>query len=235
VRVFEVGRVFRRDVSVPDGDATVAGVAQPMRIAALAYGPTDSAQWGIAERGVDFFDLKGDVEALIAPREARFVAAEHSALHPGRSARVEVDGQAIGWCGELHPRWRQGYELPQAPLLFELDLAALQERDVPAAVAVPKQQSAIRDLALVLPDRISHDALIAAALADPSGLVRSAHLFDLYKPKVSVAGIGADERSLAVRLELRDDNATLTDERIEAAMRAAVLRLQTQLGARLRA
>jgi phenylalanyl-tRNA synthetase beta chain len=105
---------------------------------------------------------------------------------------------------------------------------------MPAAVAVPTLQSAIRDLALVLPDRVSHDALIAAALADDSGLVRSAHLFDLYKPKASVAGIGTDERSLAVRFELRDDNVTLTEERIEAAMRATVTRLQTQLGARLR-
>jgi phenylalanyl-tRNA synthetase beta chain len=235
VRVFEVGRVFRRDASVTDSDATVAGVDQPTRVAALAYGCTDSAQWGVSERDVDFFDLKGDVEALLAPRQPRFVAAQHPALHPGRSARIEVNGRAIGWCGELHPRWRQGYELPQAPLLFELDLAALQERDVPVAVAVPKQQSAIRDLALVLPDRVSHDALIAAALADPSGLVRSAHLFDLYKPRTSVAGIGAEERSLAVRLELRDDNTTLTEERIEGAMRAAVLRLQSQLGARLRA
>jgi phenylalanyl-tRNA synthetase beta chain len=102
-------------------------------------------------------------------------------------------------------------------------------------VAVPKQQSAVRDLALVLPDRVSHDALIAAALADDTGLVRSAVLFDLYKPKSPVAGMAADERSLAVRLELRDDDATLTEERIEAATQAALARLQTQLGARLRA
>jgi phenylalanyl-tRNA synthetase beta chain len=235
VRVFEVGRVFRRDAAVPNGEGSVAGVAQPMRIAALAYGSADSPQWGTAERGVDFFDIKGDVEALLAPRRAQFVATDHPALHPGRSARVDVNGQAIGWCGELHPRWRHSYELPHAPMVFELDLGALQDLNVPAAVAVPKQQSAIRDLALVLPDRISHDALIAAALNDASGLVRSAHLFDLYKPKTSVAGIGTDERSLAVRLELRDDNATLTEERIEATTQATVLRLQAQLGARLRA
>jgi len=235
VRVFEVGRIFRRDAAVTNGDATVAGIAQPVRVAGLAFGPADSVQWGVAERGVDFFDIKGDVQALLAPRQARFVAAEHPALHPGRSARVEVDGQAIGWCGELHPRWRQGYELSQAPALFELDLAALQERDLPCAVAVPRQQSAVRDLALVLPERVSHDTLIQTALADASGLVRSAQLFDLYKPKTSVAGIAADERSLAVRLELRDDEATLTDERIDAVMRATVSRLQTQLGARLRA
>ncbi len=235
VRVFEIGRVFRRDAAVAHGDTRVAGIDQPMRVAGLVFGPADATQWGTVERGVDFFDVKGDVQALIAPRRVRFVAAEHPALHPGRSARVEVDGQAIGWCGELHPRWRQAYELPQPPQVFELDLAALQQRSVPVATALPKQQSSMRDLALVLPDAVSHDALIAAALADASGLVRSAQLFDLYKPKTAVAGIGADERSLAVRLELRDDGATLTDERIEAVVNAALSRLQTQLGARLRA
>ena len=235
VRVFEVGRVFRRDASVPQGALSVAGIDQPMRVAGLAFGPADAVQWGAPERGIDFFDIKGDVQALLAPQTARFVAAEHPALHPGRSARIEVDGQAIGWCGELHPRWRQAYDLPQAPLLFEIELAALQRRSVPVAVAVPKQQSAIRDLALVLPDHVSHDALIAAALADASGLMRSAQLFDLYKPKTAAAGIGNDERSLAVRLELRDDETTLTEERIEAAISATLARLQSQLGARLRA
>ena len=87
----------------------------------------------------------------------------------------------------------------------------------------------------MLPDHVSHDAVIACALADTAGLVRSAHLFDLYKPKTVVAGIGANERSLAIRLELRDDENTLTEERIEAATGAAVSRLQSQLGARLRA
>ncbi len=235
VRVFELGRVFRRDAGIAHGPASVAGIDQPMRVSGLAFGPADSVQWGTPERAVDFFDIKGDVEALLTPRQVRFFAADHPALHPGRSARVEVDGQAIGWCGELHPRWRQAYELPQAPVLFELDLAALQERAVPVAAVVAKQPSAIRDLALVLPDHVSHDALIATVLADASGLVRSARLFDLYKPKTAVAGIAADERSLAVRLELRDDDATLNEERIATALSAAVSRLQSQLGARLRA
>jgi phenylalanyl-tRNA synthetase beta chain len=235
VRVFEVGRVFRRDPSVKDGELTVAGIAQPMRVAGLAFGPADELQWGIAERAVDFFDVKGDVEALLAPRSVRFVAAEHPALHPGRSARIELDGQAIGGCGELHPRWRQAYELPQAPLLFELDLAAIQRLGVPAAAPVPRQQSVIRDLALVVPDRVGHDALIATAMADATGLTRSVRLFDLFKPKAAIAGIGADERSMAVRIELRDDDATLTDERVDAALAATRARLQSQLGARLRA
>ena len=235
VRVFEVGRTFHRDAGVAHGNTSVAGIDQPMRVAGLAFGPADAAQWGTAERGVDFFDVKGDVQALLAPLQASFVAAEHPALHPGRSARIELAGRAVGWVGELHPRWRQAYELPQAPVLFELDLDAALARTVPAAAAVPRQQAAVRDLALIVPDRVSHDALIAAVLADGLGLVRSAQLFDLYKPKAVAAGMAADERSLAVRLELRDEEATLTDERIDGAVAATLIRLQSQLGARLRA
>jgi len=235
VRVFEVGRVFRRDAGVAQGELSVAGIDQPMSVAGLAFGPADSVQWGSPERNADFFDIKGDVEALLAPRRARFVPAPHPAMHPGRSARVELDGHVIGWCGELHPRWRQAYELPQAPMLFELDLAALQARVVPVAVAVPKQQSAVRDLALVLADQVSHEALIAAVLDDASGLVRAAQLFDLYKPTAGSAGIAAGERGMAVRLELRDDAGTLTEDRIDAAVGNVLARLQSQLGARLRA
>ncbi len=234
VRVFEVGRTFRRDSGVTAGEVRVAGVDQPMKVAGLAFGASDAVQWASPERDVDFFDIKGDVEALLAPRRAEFVAAEHPALHPGRSARIEVDGKAIGWCGELHPRWRQAYDLPRAPLLFELGLMALLERVLPVASAVPKLQASVRDLALVLPDSVSHDRLIAAVLAGNAGLVRAAHLFDLYKPVQAVPGIGADERSLAIRLELRDDEVTLTEERIEAEVANVLRRLQEQLGARLR-
>jgi phenylalanyl-tRNA synthetase beta chain len=166
----------------------------------------------------------------LAPRSARFIVAAHPALHPGRSARVEVDGRAIGWVGELHPRWCQGYELPHAPVVFELDLTTLLERGLPHAQAVPRQQSALRDLALVVGEGVSHAALIDALVDDASGLVRSARLFDLYKPKTA----GADERSMAVRLELRDDDTTLTEERIEAAQAQALQRVQQRLGARLR-
>jgi phenylalanyl-tRNA synthetase beta chain len=230
VRVFEVGRVYRRDASAADGDIRVSGVHQPMRVAALAHGAADALQWGRAERASDFFDAKGDVEALLAPLQPRFVAARHPALHPGRSARVELDGRAIGWVGELHPRWCQGYELPHAPVLFELELEALLGRSLPQAAALPRQQSAWRDLALLVGEGVSHDALIAALADDASGLVRSARLFDLYRPKESSAG----ERSMAVRLEIRDDDTTLTDERIEAAKVQAIERVTQRLGARLR-
>ncbi|MBK1686443.1 phenylalanine--tRNA ligase subunit beta [Rubrivivax gelatinosus] len=232
VRVFELGRVFRRDPAAVDGPLAVAGVDQPLRIAGLAYGNALPLQWGQKERAVDFFDLKGDVEALFAPRKPVFVAAEHPALHPGRCARIEVDGRAVGFVGELHPKWRQAYELPQAPLVFELEAAVLLERPLPNFEPLSRQQSVWRDLALVVGEGVRHDALIAALRAD--ALVRQATLFDLYKPAQPGGGLAAGERSLAVRLELLDPAATLTDERIDAAVAAAVERVQAACGARLR-
>jgi phenylalanyl-tRNA synthetase beta chain len=234
VRVFEVGRVFRRDPQAPDSATGVAGLVQPVRIGALAYGPADEPQWGQRERPVDFFDAKGDVEALLAPRRPRFVAAEHPALHPGRCARIELDGRGIGHVGELHPQWRQAYDLPHAPVLFELDLDAVLERDLPLAAPVPRHQASRRDIALVVRDGVSHDALAEVLGRDPSGLVRSVLLFDVYRPPQPTADIGAGERSLALRLELLDDAANLTDVRIDAAVAAAVQRAQQAFGARLR-
>ncbi|MBK6864493.1 MAG: phenylalanine--tRNA ligase subunit beta [Ideonella sp.] len=235
VRIFEAGRVYLRNPQARAGDVAVAGLDQPLRVAGLAYGSADPVQWGQRERGVDYFDVKGDVELLLAPLQARFVPAAHPALHPGRSAAVELDGERIGFVGELHPRWRQAYELPLAPVLFELDAAALLRRRLPAYQPIARQQSAWRDLALVVGEGVSHDALMAAIGAGPDRLVRSARLFDLYKPAAATADLAASERSLAVRLELLDDAATLTDERIEAEVARLLERLRTSVGARLRA
>ncbi len=236
VRLFEVGRVFKRDASVMDGALTVGGFDQPMRVSGLAYGAAEALQWGAVARNVDFFDVKGDVEALLAPRQTKFVASEHPAFHPGRCAQVLVDGQPAGFVGELHPKWRQAYDLPLAPVLFELDASVLNERTVPAFLSVPRMQSVYRDLALVVSDTVTHDAVIGAITqAATDGLVRGARLFDIYKPKTPVAGMGAHERSLAVRVELRDDEQTLTDERIDAAMQSVLAAASSAVDARVRA
>ena len=234
VRVFEIGRVFMRDALVSDGELTVAGVHQPTRVAALAYGGAEVAQWGGRERGADFFDAKGDIEALLAPHTARFVVATHPAMHPGRCAAVMLGRRLIGHVGELHPKWRQAYELPHAPVMLELDLQAVLDRPLPVFQPVSRQQPVWRDVSLVLRDEISHDALIGALGDDPAGLIRSATLFDVFKPTETVAGMAAGERSMAVRLELLDFDSTLTEDRIEVAVAAAVARAGQAVGARLR-
>jgi phenylalanyl-tRNA synthetase beta chain len=236
VRVSEIGRVFKRDASVVDGAAAVAGIEQPMRVAGLAYDSVDELQWGSKARQVDFFDVKGDVEALLAPRVARFVAAPHPALHPGRSAKVEIDGHTIGFVGELHPRWRQAYELPGTPVVFELDAAALTVQPLPSFQPIPRQQSAWRDIAVIAGEQVGHDALIETAKAANADLVRSVKLFDVYKPLPGTStDMAAGERSLALRLEILDDSATLTDERIESVKAEVVAALAQRLGVRLRA
>src|SRR5216684_670832 len=93
IRVFEVGRVYLRDASAQDGPLSVAGVRQPVRIGAAAYGSALEEQWGEAVRKVDFFDAKADLEALVSPLAVRLEAAEHPAFHPSRSARVLVDAR----------------------------------------------------------------------------------------------------------------------------------------------
>ena len=233
---FELGRVFLRDANSQNTDTTVAGFNQPMRIAGLAYGPRAEVSWNQPAKSTDFFDIKGDVEALLAPLQATFLPAEHPAMHPGRCASVSVGGKAIGFVGELHPKWRQGYELAQAPLLFELDLDAVLQRPVPVFKAVSKLQPVERDIAVIVPEAVTHAALMASIYgADTNGLLSKAVLFDVYRPQPGSSAMGVGEKSLAVRLVLTSGAATLTEEVIEAAVQSVLSKLQNQLQARLRA
>jgi phenylalanyl-tRNA synthetase beta chain len=237
VRVFELGRVFLRDENVQDTDATVKGFHQPMRVAAMAWGPAEPTGWHGKSRSVDFFDVKADLQALLLPLTPTFVPAEHPALHPGRSAQVLLNGQAVGFIGELHPRWRQTWDLPQAPVVFELDLDAVLQRPVAVAQAVPRHQAVERDLAVIVAESVTHAQLMAAVWSAPSqGLLRDALLFDIYRPpagKVTTGGLAEGEKSLAVRLTLNSDEATLTEAQIEAVMSAQLAQLGAQLNARL--
>ena len=242
VRLFEVGRVFFKDPAVGDTDTTVAGFRQPMRVAGMAYGAVEGLQWGLAERASDFFDIKGDVQALLAPLQAEFRVAEHAAMHPGRCASVWVAQRCIGHVGELHPRWRQGYDLPQAPVMFELELDAVLARTVPVYQAVSRHQAVERDLAIVVNESVTHDAVVQAILTSAGAWLKDVVLFDVYRAKKAPlsneppkGALGPDEKSLAVRLVLNRDDATLTEEEIEAMVNGAIASLAQRVGGRLRA
>ncbi|MDD2924556.1 phenylalanine--tRNA ligase subunit beta [Rhodoferax sp.] len=237
VRVFEMGRVFLRDPSVTSTDTTVKGFDQPMRLAGLAVGASDTLEWGVKERPVDFYDVKGDLEALLAPARLSFVPAQHPAMHPGRCARVVLDGVDVGFVGELHPKWRQSYDLNQAPVMFEMDLATVLRREVPRAQVVAKFQSVERDIAVLVDEKVTHDALMQAIWAAPvNGLLRDAVLFDIYRPKPSLDGVAPTaEKSMAVRLTLNAQDAALTETQIDSAVAAVVASLVAQVGARQRA
>ena len=235
VNVFELGRVFLRDANSQNTDTTVAGFDQPMRVSGLAYGPRAHLSWDIPDEEVDFFDVKGDIQALLAPLQAEFEPGQHPAMHPGRCASVTLAGHAIGFVGELHPKWRQIYELAQAPMLFELEMDAVLERQVPIFEPVGKLQPVERDIAVIVPAGVTHAALMAGIhAASTQGFLKSAVLFDVYKPKAGNTSMQLGEKSLAVRLVLSSETATLTDEVIEMAVQAVLSALQQCLGARLR-
>ena len=177
-----------------------------------------------------------DHPSLFAPLQLRFVKADHPALHPGRSAHVLLDGKVIGFIGELHPRWLQKYDLPQAPVVFEVDAEALRGRIVPLYAEISKFPGATRDLALVVkqdvPAQLVINAFNAEIAANPAGkIVQAVVLFDEYRGK----GLETDEKSLAFRFSLQDTQSTLQDEAVDAIMAAVAESASTKLSARLRA
>jgi phenylalanyl-tRNA synthetase beta chain len=210
VRIFELGRCFKRDPA----SGPVPGFAQPLRLAGLASGPALPEQWGASASRVDFYDVKGDVEALFAPRRLEFIKVGHPALHPGRCATVSLDGQPVGVIGELHPRWVQKYELGGAPVVFELQLDALLATPFPAYVEVSRFPAVIRDLALVMPQTQPLAPLLASLRAAAPAIVRDVALFDVYQGK----GLAENEKSLAFRIVIQDTQRTLEDAEVEAVI-----------------
>jgi phenylalanyl-tRNA synthetase beta chain len=230
IRVFEVGRVFLRDPSVKDGPLEVAGLRQPMRIAAAAFGPAFEEQWGVATRRVDLFDLKADAEALVAPRAARFEAAPHPAFHPGRSARIRVEGREAGWIGELHPQWQQKYELSQGVVCFEVDADLLQDVPLPRASVPSRFPTVTRDIALLVNANIGVQALLDAVSDEKPAIVHEVRMFDLYQGPNLPAG----RKSLAFRVVMQDTERTLTDAEADVAREALVALWGRRFGATLR-
>jgi phenylalanyl-tRNA synthetase beta chain len=200
-------------------------------------------------RSADLFDLKADVERLFATvGRPEFVAAPHRAFHPGRSARIDLDGKTCGWIGELHPRWQQQLELPQAPLLFEIDLETLCNVRIPSTRPVARYPAVTRDLAMWFaqdcPFGAIREAVTRLAQTDPRlHVLREIHLFDVYRgpradssnfPEASANALLNKEKSLAFRVVLQDTEKTLSDNEVEAAMALLIQALAAEFGARIR-
>jgi phenylalanyl-tRNA synthetase beta chain len=230
IRVFEVGRVFLRDAAAADGPLSVGGLRQPMRIGAAAYGAAFGEQWDAPPRGVDFFDVKADLENLAAPLATRFEPAAHPAFHPGRSARILVDGAAAGWIGELHPKWQQKYELPQPPVLFEVDAGVLESVPPPRLEVPSDQPTVVRDISMLFPLETPVQAILEAIQAEKPAIVRAVSLLSLFRGQ----GVAANRKSLAFRVVMQDTERTLTDAEADAARDALVALLGRKFSATLR-
>ena len=238
VRLFETGRVFKRDSKVQEASGEVAGFHQPQKIGGLAYGSSVPEQWASMTRAVDFFDVKGDLERVLDPLHFVTELAQHPALHPGRSAKVLINiGKntiEVGWIGELHPGLQQAYELPQAPVLFELDLESIRELGLPAPEELSKFPAVQRDLALVVKQSVSAQSLLDAMTSTKQNFVRSIELFDEFKPKAGSSSMADDEKSLAFRVTLLNPQETLQDPQIDAVMAALLGAVEKKCTARLR-
>ena len=238
VRLFETGRVFKRDSKVQEASGKVAGFHQPQKIGGLAYGSSVPEQWASMTRAVDFFDVKGDLERVLDPLHFVTESAQHPALHPGRSAKVLINfGKntiEVGWIGELHPGLQRAYELPQAPVLFELDLESIRELGLPVPEELSKFPAVQRDLALVVKQSVSAQSLLDAMTSTKQNFVRSIELFDEFKPKAGSSSMADDEKSLAFRVTLLNPQETLQDPQIDAVMAALLGAVEKKCTARLR-
>jgi len=235
VRVFELGAVFHKDSTQADGPLAVAGIVQPKRVAALAYGALHEEQWGQAARPVDFFDVKADLQALFEPQVLRFEPLSHPALHPGRCASVAIDGVVIGFIGELHPKLQQQLELPLAPILFEVDSAALQRRDLARYQEISKFPAVVRDMALQVAQAVSVQSIIDTVELERTSnpacqILQHIVLFDEYRG----AGLAEGQKSLAFRMTMQDTQTTLQDESVDAAVAAIVAAVKKKHDASLR-
>lgn len=223
-RLFEAGSVFSPGADGP--------IETPM-IAGLAAGLAMPEQWGDRERRlVDFYDVKADLEALCSasPATLSFRAARHAALHPGQSAEILLDGHRIGWLGRLHPRAAQQLDLEPAPVLFEIEQAAVSAQRMPRIGALSEHPSSRRDLALLVPRALESEQLCAAARRSAGSLLQRAFVFDEYTGQ----GVPEGKKSVAMGLIFGDLSRTLTVEEVDTVMGAVASALQLELGAAVR-
>jgi phenylalanyl-tRNA synthetase beta chain len=225
VRLFELGRVFAAG-NPPDETPSLAIVAS---------GNARAEQWGEAARPLDFFDLKGDLDALIAwggEPQRWSVHADGLAgwLHPGRGARVARDGQTVGYLGAVHPQLAKALNLGPDVHVLELALEPLLGRRLPKAQPVPRFPAVRRDIAVDVPEQVSWSQIEQAVRGSLDGALVELRLFDRYSGK----GVEAGRKSLAMGLILQDASRTLTDDDADRCVRNAVAALEASCEAKLR-
>ena len=223
VRLFEIGVVFLQQ-----------GKQEINHLAGVACGNADAEQWGVNARPVDFYDIKGTVEALLAgtgqAEHFSFEPAEVAWLHPGRSAQVRLDGKVVGVLGQLHPQLSKDLDLRGSTLVFELALSVLQGRKVPRAALLSKFPRVRRDLAIVLSRDITFARLSECLKAAAGPLLVGLECFDDYRGP----GLDSTCKSLAIGLILQDLSRTLGEQEVDLAIAACVAAIARDLGGSIR-
>ena len=228
IRLFEYGLKF-----IPD-TAAEGGVRQVPVIGGVIVGSMHNEHWNMENRNADFYDIKGDVEALLAQTSAteqfRFVTAEHSALHPGQTAAVYRADLLVGYVGALHPEAERKLGIKGKAYLFELEVAALGLREIVQAHELSKYPANRRDLAIVVKSEVRF-ADIAATIKKVGGnQLVDLKLFDVY----TGTGVAEGFKSLAIAVTLQDIARTLEDKDIQQLVNQVVSALGEEFNATLR-
>ena len=222
VRLFEIGRRFD---TAGNETEVVAGVA---------CGSVLSEQWGEQAREIDFYDVKGDVEALLgltgAEEQLRFAVEKHPALHPGQSARIYRGATAIGWLGSIHPQHQRALDLTYRTFVFEIETASGLASDLPEYREISKYPAIRRDLALIVDEAVQVDAVLGAARTSAGELLVDLSVLSVYRGKQ----FDKDKKSIALGLHLQDTSRTLTDTEADATVARVVDHLVRQFDAVIR-
>jgi phenylalanyl-tRNA synthetase beta chain len=223
IRLFETGLKY----VIQDNE-----IKQNNSLAGVVVGDRLPEQWGVSKQATDFFDVKGDVEALLEMSgvEAEFRADDHSALHPGQTAAILVAGDTVGWLGCIHPRLAQKFEIPRKTYLFELKLDVLLKGSLPKFEKLSRFPSIRRDLAIVVNVETPTGALCDVITQQAGSLLQDLRVFDIYQG----SGIESGRKSVALGLILQDSSRTLTDTDVDSVITAITSRLEKQFRATLR-
>ena len=228
VRIFESGQRF-----ILDKDAE-NGISQVEMLAGVISGPVAGKNWGIPERDCDFYDIKGDVEALIASTgysgSYEFRAAKCSAYHPGICAEVLFNGSHAGWIGQIHPTAQKAYGLKHKVFAFEIELAVLQKARIPSFREISRYQASKRDIALIVPKTVNAADLTAAIASLGGSSLVNIELFDHYEGE----NLDEGKKSLAFTLTLQNNEKTLSDAEINSTVDGIVAGVREKFGAVLR-
>ncbi|MCG9651742.1 phenylalanine--tRNA ligase subunit beta [Vibrio vulnificus] len=228
VRLFEYGLRF-----IPC-DTAENGMRQEPMLAGVIAGTRSEEHWNIDTNTVDFFDLKGDVEAILElsanDKAYSFVAAKHPALHPGQSAAIVVDGKEVGVIGTVHPELERKFGLNGRTIVFEIEWSAINRKVIPEAVALSKFPANRRDIAVVVDEAVASGDIVNACLEVGGEFLKAAKLFDVYVGK----GVEEGKKSLAIALTLQSNERTLEDADIAGAVDAIVAHVSEKFGASLR-
>ncbi len=225
IRLFEVGRIFT---------GTAENVSQQRQIGGIICGSRAPEQWDIAQQPVDFFDIKADVEALLAvgnKGDFSFIAETHPALHPGQSARIYFQKEAIGWVGAVHPKLEKTLGLSQPVYVFELALTPVLRAQIPEFEPLSRFPALRRDLALLVDETVTASQITVCLEAVKSDILKEIQLFDVYIGE----GVEAGKKSIAVSFVMQNSERTLTDEEVDTLMQEIINCLEAQLNATIRA